>query len=227
MANRFFPNYEEYKITSRFGMRKLKGVEKMHNGIDLVAKTEDGGSAVDAITAHTAGEVLAAGYSESAGNYIKIRTSPDVVMVYYHLKDKTGFRVGDKVKKGQIIGYMGSTGNVTGAHLHFGIKVGDNWVDPEPYLDKDYPVDPAVKYITLEVPVLKRGMKGDAVRALQAQLVGLGYDLGGTGELGNGVDGSFGAKTEEAVKQYQRDHGLTEDGSVGRKTRTALIGLED
>ena len=219
MSNRFFPNYDGYKITSRFGMRTLRGVEKMHKGIDLVAKTKNGGSAVDAITAHTGGEVISAGYGESAGNYIKIRTAPDVVMVYYHLKDKTGFRVGDKVKKGQIVGYMGATGNVTGAHLHFGIKVGDTWVDPEPYLDDDYPVEAVVKYITIEVPVLKRGMKGEAVRALQAQLVGYGYQIA--------VDGSFGAKTEKAVEQYQRDNCLTPDGSVGRKTRSKLLGLED
>jgi peptidoglycan hydrolase-like protein with peptidoglycan-binding domain len=113
---------------------------------------------------------------------------------------------------------MGKTGKAAGAHLHWGIKRNGEWIDPEPYLNKDYPVEPAVKYITLEVPVLKRGMKGDAVRALQAQLVGLGYQIA--------VDGSFGAKTEEAVKQYQRDHGLKEDGSVGRKTRSKLLGLE-
>ena len=214
MANRFFPNYEGYKITSRFGMRKLKGVEKMHNGIDLVAKTKGGGSAVDAITAHSAGEVIAAGYGVSAGNYIKIRTAPDVVMVYHHFRDKTGFRAGDQVKKGQVIGYMGSTGNSTGAHLHFGIKVGENWVDPEPYLDCDYA--PAKK-VALEVPVLKKGCKDEPVRALQAMLVGYGYPIA--------VDGSFGAKTENAVICYQEDAGLDPDGSVGRKTWTSLLGL--
>ena len=215
MANRFFPNYDEYKITSRFGMRTLRGVTKMHNGIDLVAKNKNGGSCVDAITAHTGGEILAAGYSESAGNYVKIRTAPDVVMVYHHFRDKTGFRAGDKIKKGQVIGYMGSTGNSTGAHLHFGIKMGENWVDPEPYLDRDYA--PAKK-VELEMRVLKRGAKGETVRALQALLVGFGYKIA--------VDGSFGAKTENAVMCYQEDAGLEPDGSVGRKTWTSLLGLE-
>lgn len=216
MSNRFFPNYDSYKITSRFGMRTLRGVEKMHNGIDLVAKTKNGGSAVDAITAHTGGEVISAGYGESAGNYIKIRTAPDVVMVYYHLRDKTGFRVGDTVKKGQIIGYMGATGNVTGAHLHFGIKVGDTWVDPEPYLDSDYPAQ--VKTVTLGLPVLKRGCKGESVRSLQALLSGLGYGLV--------TDGSFGGKTDNAVRCYQEDADLEPDGSVGRKTWCKLLGLK-
>ena len=214
MSNRFFPNYDDYKITSRFGMRTLRGVEKMHNGIDLVAR-DGSGSAVDAIMVHTGGEVISAGYGESAGNYIKIRTAPDVVMVYYHLRDKTAFRVGDTVKKGQVIGYMGATGNVTGAHLHFGIKVGENWIDPEPYLNADYP--DAVKTVKLDLPVLKKGVKGDSVHALQALLSGLGYGLV--------TDGSFGGKTDNAVRCYQEDAGLEPDGSVGRKTWTALLGL--
>lgn len=218
MSNRFFPNYDDYKITSRFGMRTLKGVTKMHNGIDLVAR-DGSGSAVDSIMAHTGGTVCAVGYGESAGNYIKIQTAENVVMVYYHLRDKAGFRVGDTVKKGQVIGYMGATGNVTGAHLHFGIKVGDSWVDPEPYLDCNYPA--AAKTVTLELPVLKKGMKSETVGALQALLIGMGYDLGTTG-----ADDSFGGKTDNAVRCFQEDTGLTADGSVGRKTWTKLLGLE-
>lgn len=214
MSNRFFPNYDGYKITSRFGMRTLRGVTKMHNGIDLVAR-DGSGSAVDSIMAHTGGTVCAVGYGESAGNYIKIQTASDVVMVYYHLRDKTGFRVGDTVKKGQVIGYMGATGNSTGAHLHFGVKVGENWVDPEPYLDRDYA--PAKK-VELELPVLKRGCKGESVRALQALLSGLGYSLV--------TDGRFGGKTDNAVRCYQEDADLDPDGSVGRRTWSSLLGID-
>lgn len=216
MANRFFPSYDTYKITSRFGMRNnpVSGIRKMHNGIDLVAKTKSGGSAVDSIMAHTGGTVYAAGYSESAGNYVKIRTAPDVVMVYYHLRDRTKFMAGDKVKKGQVIGYMGSTGNSTGAHLHWGIQVNGAWIDPEPYLDCDYT---AGKTVALELPVLKKGAKGEHVRALQALLVGYGYKIT--------VDGSFGAKTDNAVRCYQEDNDLAADGSVGRKTWSSLLGV--
>lgn len=214
MSNRFFPNFSGYKITSRFGVRTLRGVTKMHNGIDLVARTDSGGSAVDSITAHTGGTVCAVGYSESAGNYIKIRTAPEVVMVYYHLRDKTGYRVGDEIAQGQIIGYMGSTGNSTGAHLHWGIKVGDNWIDPEPYLDKNYEED---KKVNVEIKVLKKGAKGETVRALQALLVGYGHSID--------VDGSFGGKTDTAVRAYQKANGLSVDGSVGGKTWRKLLGV--
>ena len=221
MSNRFFPSYPDYLITSRYGMRTLKGVTKMHNGIDLTATRDGTVGKVDHIMAHTGGTVCAVGYDKSAGNYIKIQVAADTIMVYYHLRETSPCKVGDTVKAGDIIGYMGETGNTHGAHLHWGIKVGGNWIDPAPYLDKDYPAAPAVKYITLEVPVLKRGCKGAAVRALQAQLIGYGYSCGD-----KGVDGSFGAATEAAVKAYQADNGLAVDGSVGRQTRTSLLGLE-
>lgn len=227
MSNPFFPNYEKPLITSRFGMRfhPVDKRDKMHNGIDLTATNDGKSGHVDHICAHTGGTVENVGFGDSVGYYINVRVDKFTVMVYRHLRDLPTLKKGQTVKKGDIIGYMGKTGKATAAHLHWGIKRNGQWIDPEPYLDKDYPVEPDVKYITMEIPVLKRGMKGEAVRALQAQLVGLGYDLGSTGALGNGVDGSFGAKTEEAVMQYQRDHGLKEDGSVGRKTRSKLLGI--
>lgn len=212
MSNRFFPNYPSYIITSRYGPRDLNGVEKMHKGIDLTATKDGKAGHVDKIMAHTGGIVDAVGYTEVVGNYINIRVSDDVMMVYRHLKKPSPCKVGASVKKGDIIGYMGATGNVTGAHLHWGIQVDGQWINPEPYLDKDYPVESPVKYIAMDVPVLKRGMKGDAVRALQAQLVGYGYKID--------VDGSFGPATENAVMCYQEDNDLAVDGSVGRQTRT-------
>lgn len=220
MDNRFFPNYNGYIITRRFGMKKhpILQVNKMHNGIDLTATNDGKTGHPDYITAHTGGVVEAVGYGASAGNYIKIRVDSKTLMVYYHLSKKPDFKVGDNVVAGQQIGYMGKTGLATGKHLHFGIQYNGEWIDPEPYLDKDYPVEPPVKYITMEIPVLKRGMKGPAVRALQAMLVGYGYPLV--------IDGSFGPKTENAVMCYQEDNGLTPDGSVGRDTHSHMHGLE-
>ena len=220
MSNRFFPKHKTYIITSRFGVRThpVDKVIKMHNGIDLTA-TDDGKTGLtDSIMAHTGGTVDAVGYDSSAGNYINIRVDSDTIMVYRHLRAKPTLQVGDTVKTGQVIGYMGASGKASGAHLHWGIKRAGEWIDPEPYLDKDYPVEQPTKYITLEVPVLKRGAKGSAVRALQAMLVGYGYTIA--------VDGSFGAKTENAVMCYQEDNNLTPDGSVGRKTHSHMHGLE-
>ena len=155
MDNRFFPNYPSYLITSRFGIRTLKGVTKMHNGIDLVATLDGKTGQVDKIKAHTGGIVCGVGYDNSRGNFVKIRVAEDTVMVYYHLRDRSTLEVGDTVKTGEIIGVMGKTGNSTGCHLHWGIKVGNSWIDPEPYLDKDYPVEEPIATGTVTASALR------------------------------------------------------------------------
>lgn len=66
-------------------------------------------------------------------------------------------------------------------------------------------------------PLLRRGSKGTEVAYVQAILMDLGYDL-----QPYGADGDFGRKTEEAVKAFQRDHGLDADGIVGPRTYAAL-----
>ncbi|WP_332604154.1 N-acetylmuramidase family protein [Acinetobacter sp. ESBL14] len=70
--------------------------------------------------------------------------------------------------------------------------------------------------------ILKFGSKGDAVATLQKQLAALGYKNIGGKPLN--VDGNFGPSTEAAVIQFQRKHGLVDDGKVGDKTRKALMG---
>lgn len=228
MSNPFFPNYEKPLITSRFGMRfhPVDKRDKVHNGIDLTATNDGHSGHVDHICAHTGGTVENVGFGDSVGYYINIRVDKFTVMVYRHLRDLPTLKKGQTVKKGDIIGYMGKTGKTTGPHLHWGIKRNGEWIDPEPYLDKDYPVEPDVKYITLEVPVLKRGMKNGSVWSLQAILLGFGYDLGTTGAKKDGVDGSFGSKTEEALKKYQYENDLDPDGSCGRKTWSSLLGID-
>lgn len=73
-----------------------------------------------------------------------------------------------------------------------------------------------LKKVQIDVCVLKKGMNGDYVKALQILLNGLGYDCGK-------ADGSFGGGTERAVKAFQKDKTLTIDGSVGAKTWNALL----
>ena len=70
--------------------------------------------------------------------------------------------------------------------------------------------------------LIKFGARGDAVVIIQKQLITLGYK-GSDGKVLN-PDGDFGANTEYAVIQFQRKHGLVDDGKVGDKTRTALMG---
>lgn len=77
---------------------------------------------------------------------------------------------------------------------------------------------PKQQTFPVELSILRRGCEGDEVRALQAQLVGYGYPIV--------VDGIYGAKTENAVRCYQEDNGLTADGIAGPVTRSAMLGLE-
>ena len=70
---------------------------------------------------------------------------------------------------------------------------------------------------TTDKPTLRRGSTGEYVTLLQTKLIQLGYDVGATG-----ADGKFGDKTAAAVRMFQRDHGLTQDGVVGKNTWAAL-----
>lgn len=70
--------------------------------------------------------------------------------------------------------------------------------------------------------LISRGSKGEGVKEFQEILVNLGYDLGEYGLNKDGIDGKFGPKTKEAVKQFQKDQGLKVDGIIGIETATAL-----
>lgn len=72
----------------------------------------------------------------------------------------------------------------------------------------------------VEVKVLKKGAKGNAVKALQTLLIGAGFSCGS-----KGADGSFGGDTEAAVKAYQKAKKIAVDGSVGPKTWSKLLGV--
>ena len=74
--------------------------------------------------------------------------------------------------------------------------------------------------VSVLLPVLKRGCKGDEVKALQALLKGLGFNIGIWG-----ADSEFGSSTEKAVKQFQKKHGLEADGIVGNDTWHCLLGV--
>lgn len=74
--------------------------------------------------------------------------------------------------------------------------------------------------VEVKVSVLKKGTKGTQVKALQTLLIGYGYSCGSYG-----ADGSFGGATDKAVRAYQKDNGLTVDGSVGPKTWAMLMGV--
>lgn len=79
--------------------------------------------------------------------------------------------------------------------------------------------------IAVNLPVLKKGAKGSAVKAMQILLMGYGYEMKSTdGKTVYGADESFGGATERALKKYQSANGLEADGSCGPKTWAKLLG---
>lgn len=218
MSTRFFPRYDQNLITSQFGMRTLRGQTKMHNGIDMTATNDGETGQVDDVTAHTGGVIESNGYNSSAGNYVRVRVDSKTVMVYYHLKNRSPLKVGTTIKAGQILGRMGKTGNTTGRHLHWGIQYNGKWIDPEPYLDKDWEKPQETCSVTL--PILRNGDKSDAVRSMQILLAESGHK----GEMNENAYGSFGGKTENALKSYQQSVGLPVSGECEKETWTKLIG---
>lgn len=106
------------RISSLFGYRKhpIYKTQKFHSGVDYAAPKGT------AIYASGNGVVKMAQYVNGYGNYIKISHNSEYETAYGHMqKFAPGMRPGVKVRKGQIIGYVGSTGRSTGPHLHFEI----------------------------------------------------------------------------------------------------------
>ncbi len=118
------------------------GGSNNHLGIDIVGKNYT----IDTVLAHTEGTVIytQTGQSNnqgstgnaSYGNFVKINHGSGWFTLYAHL-DRVNVKVGDKVTKGQVIGYMGNTGNSYGAHLHFEVYKNNARTDPLNYLDVD------------------------------------------------------------------------------------------
>ena len=104
------------RLSSKFGMRKhpIDGYNKMHRGTDFAAPKGT------PIMASGDGVVLKSAWCGGGGNCIKIKHNSSYSTVYAHLsKFATGIRKGKRVKQGQVIGYVGSTGKSTGPHLHY------------------------------------------------------------------------------------------------------------
>ncbi len=114
-------------ITSSFGARNhpLLGFTKMHTGVDW------GSSMGTPIFASGNGVIEKADWEGGYGKYIRIRHANGYETAYGHMSAfARGMEPGKKVRQGQVIGYVGSTGLSTGAHLHYEILINGRFVDP-------------------------------------------------------------------------------------------------
>jgi len=128
----------ENQITNGYRLR-------VHEAVDVVKKWYQ----KDTVIAHSDGVVvlvqtgmkneIGSTGNRSYGNFIKIKHDDGYYTLYAHL-ESVYVRNGERVSRGQKIGFMGNTGNAYGVHLHFEVRnPQDIRIDPEPFLDKDLP----------------------------------------------------------------------------------------
>lgn len=121
------PGYKRLSDDYGYRIHPTLGIEKFHNGIDLAAP------AGTPILAAYNGDVVAAGYSSSMGNYIMLDHGDGLYTIYMHASVLYVSK-GQEVTKGQTIAGVGTTGRSTGNHLHFGVRLNGNYVSPWNYL---------------------------------------------------------------------------------------------
>lgn len=117
------------RITSGFGMRRhpITKRRSFHNGIDIKGRRGT------KVRAPADGVVVSAGRAGLLGRLVRIKTSNGLLLYFGHLH-RYKCRKGQKVKRGQLIGTIGSSGRATGPHLHFAVKHHKKYMNPITYL---------------------------------------------------------------------------------------------
>lgn len=112
-------------VTSSFGIRRhpILGFRRMHSGVDF------GAGYGAPVYAATDGSIAYAGRKGGYGNFIKVNHSGGLASGYAHLS-RYAVRAGQRVRRGQVIGYVGSTGLSTGPHLHYELYRGGRPINP-------------------------------------------------------------------------------------------------
>jgi len=120
---------DDYWFSSGFGWRlsPFTNLRDFHNGLDISSRKGT------PIIAPANGKVIQRGRDKYLGKYVKIDHGGEVITLYGHL---SGFDVsqGQKVKRGDTIGFMGNTGLSTGHHLHYTLKVRGKFANPLHYI---------------------------------------------------------------------------------------------
>ena len=116
------------RLSSPFGKRKhpILGYNKLHTGTDFAAPSGT------PIMASGSGTITRAKWCGGGGNCIKIKHNSTYETIYAHMKNfAKGMKVGKKVRQGQVIGYVGSTGMSTGPHLHYEVLINGKKVNSQ------------------------------------------------------------------------------------------------
>lgn len=225
------------RLTSNFSLsRWLFGFRLPHAGTDY-APIHPGN--YDPVFAVADGRIVATGVGVLAGHSGRIividhgiltdSTGSDRTYTNYGHLHRIDVEVGDYVKAGQQIGLMGATGNVTGVHLHLGVRFNGVYSDPHAWLrrkgitpGKTPPVEQGIQIepVVSKKPVPISNAKHSAsTTSIQKALKKMGYDIV--------VDGIMGPKTVGVIKQYQKSqrapYTLYVDGIWGNKTKAHYL----
>lgn len=166
---------------------------------------------------------IAGAYGSAGQLWAKVGPSylGDDVIVWaasWGLKPKLSCDVWQYTDHARIDGYSGPVDGDEGLSERFLTMCGGTY--------KPEPVEiPAVETFTLEIPVLRKGDINNAVKAMQGELIALGYRCGGKRAIcgHETADGIFGNVTEESVRSFQRSRNLPDTGVMDKTTRDALI----
>lgn len=178
-------------ISSGFGPRSGCGVcSRNHMGLDIAAPA---GAPIHAVLA---GTIVFRAHTGGYGNYVCVRHRQSFTTCYAHMSRFGSYAIGDIVPQDATLGYVGSTGNSTGPHLHFEVRLGpgpsSTPVDPAPYLqgaaspsEADPMADPSGCGEETEIPAVEVSASGQAypLRGTRGTLIGRPYS--GTHTLGN------------------------------------------
>jgi murein DD-endopeptidase MepM/ murein hydrolase activator NlpD len=117
----------DYRISSKFGNRKhpIRGKIAFHKGVDYAAKLGT------PILATADGTIEYIGDNGGYGKYIRVKHKNDYSTCYAHIsRFNSNLKLGSKIKQGQVIAYVGSTGTATGPHLHYEVIYNGKHIDP-------------------------------------------------------------------------------------------------
>ncbi len=117
-------------VTSPFGNRTspFSGILKFHEGMDIAAQTGT------PVVAPADGVVIKAGFSTGYGNMVEISHGYGVKTLYAH-NSRVNVKAGQRIKRGEVISYVGDSGSSTGPHLHYEVRVNGLPVNPVRYLN--------------------------------------------------------------------------------------------
>ena len=228
------------KVTSPYGIRKhpISGAVKKHRGTDY-------GGTFRVLSAGD-GVVHKISYNGNkrtgGGHVVIIKHAPRLFTVYYHGRERTELRVGQRVVAGQFVYMSGSTGASTGPHLHFEVRTGINgvWgsdVDPTPYLNNSAPAPSVPTGIPVSGKLDKTTWKAwqDTLKekyGYTGMIDGIPGKMSWSAVQGSvnkyykgRIDGVPGPQTHKAVQQYLKElkfYSGAIDGVWGRLTISAL-----